>query len=185
MASDATEKSQQPGNMQPKKKTIATYFYAACWILSFYFLYDYLQLQRVFLSLEIGFTYVVSVLASCGFALCFLYLSVYLPFKGVKVDYSKWETDAPKTIQLASVFMVVSFISWCLTLWSHFHMATPLILFTAAVRNVINYRWPEYLFLHLFQFKMRLKINKSSDRDNFCNNLLYNGLKHLVKKGSH
>jgi hypothetical protein len=134
MASDAMEKSQQPAHLQPNKKTVATYFYAACWILSFYFLYGYLQLERVFLSLEIGIAYITSVLASFGFASCFLYLSVYLPLRGVKVDYSKWETDAPKTIQLASVCMVVSFVSWCVTLWSHFHMATPLILFTAAVR---------------------------------------------------
>lgn len=138
MASDAAEKSQQPAHLKSSKKKFSTYVYAAAWIVSFYFLWDFLHLKRVLLSLEMGVAYSTSILTSLGFGLCFLYLSVYLPFKGIKIDYANWEIDAPKTIQLASALMVISFISWCATLWSHFHMATPLILFTSVVSLLFN-----------------------------------------------
>jgi hypothetical protein len=64
-----------------------------------------------------------------GFLGVYLYLQVYLPFKGFKVNYKKWEQEIPRSIQTATFCGVVASVCFNTLLWPVYSFLTPLIGF--------------------------------------------------------
>lgn len=76
-----------------------------------------------------GAAFYAACAASAGFVLCFVYITVYLPrVKGIVVDLDKWETEIPKTIQLATACIVSSSICWNVALWHQLSFMAPVVL---------------------------------------------------------
>ncbi|KAH6600700.1 hypothetical protein BASA50_002084 [Batrachochytrium salamandrivorans] len=77
----------------------------AFWILLGSALAYYLRPDQVVMANTHSVWFYLSLLSLCAFFSVFTYLELYLPRKqGVRVNYKRWETEAPRSIQLATVF---------------------------------------------------------------------------------
>ena len=87
-----------------------------------------LQLETIFLCISLSFN--ITLFCLISFISIFLWLSYWVPYKtGRSIDYSKWEEQAPRTIQIATAFGVGAFIGSCTVLWSSYRYFSPFIVF--------------------------------------------------------
>ncbi|OAJ36532.1 hypothetical protein BDEG_20695 [Batrachochytrium dendrobatidis JEL423] len=72
----------------------------------------------------------LSLISALAFFSVFLYLELYLPRKqGRRVNYKQWESDAPRSIQFATLFGVSTTICTNALVWGSYGAMSPLLLF--------------------------------------------------------
>ncbi|KAI8899847.1 hypothetical protein BC833DRAFT_584150 [Globomyces pollinis-pini] len=126
-----------PTHQKVPESKLATRLTGLAWIAAFIFLANYLDFIQVLADSMGDFYFYISAASLTGFGSCFLYLTVYLPkIKGLKVNLSNWEQESPRTIQLATTFLVSATFSLHLTFWKSYGYVTPVFLFTGLMATV-------------------------------------------------
>jgi hypothetical protein len=125
MASDSKDKkADEPKEPVPTYQRLVWIFGA---IASIYIL----DVKTAIIKQAWSYPMILNIISAIGFSFVFAYLQIYLPFKGVKVDYSKWETQIATEIQLATVFGVLCSIFSIMILWPTYYILSPVICFVA------------------------------------------------------
>ncbi|EGF84071.1 hypothetical protein BATDEDRAFT_21763 [Batrachochytrium dendrobatidis JAM81] len=103
---------------------------SAAWLLASGGLAYYLRPDQVMLSNTHSIWFYLSLISALAFFSVFLYLELYLPRKqGRRVNYKQWESDAPRSIQFATLFGVSTTICTNALVWGSYGAMSPLLLF--------------------------------------------------------
>ncbi|KAI8913249.1 hypothetical protein EDD86DRAFT_262079 [Gorgonomyces haynaldii] len=125
MATDANEKAQKERQAKKFRNTLER----LGWIAGGLVLIWFFNLPLVFWYQRKTWAFLATGVSVIGFFAVYGYLQIYLPTTGFKVDYQQWQTQIPRSIQLATFLGVVCSISVNLLLWSTFGLFSPLVAF--------------------------------------------------------
>ncbi|KAJ3175294.1 hypothetical protein HDU87_006376 [Geranomyces variabilis] len=106
------------------------YLESAAWITLALAVAYYSNLAAKLQEYGFGIPFYLLFISLSGFVCVFIYLQFYVPSKtGVRVDLTKWETQARLPVQIATAFGTAACASSCVMLWPAYGFFTPVVVF--------------------------------------------------------
>lgn len=121
MASDSTG---------PKRTLASRTVESLAWIVASLLLCYFISVPQAIAARTATASFALTIAGMLGFLAVFLYLQYYLVyFKQTKIDYTRWETQAPRSIQIATASGLVASIALVVLLWPAYSIGAPVVAF--------------------------------------------------------
>ncbi|KAJ3298537.1 hypothetical protein HK104_010592 [Borealophlyctis nickersoniae] len=113
-----------------RRSRVRRYAESGAWIVTAVVAARFADLPTALQDYGYGVPFYLLFVSLLGFIMIFLYLTLYIPYTtGSSVDLTQWQTQAPRTIQLATICGVVAGIAANWMLWPAYRWLTPVLTF--------------------------------------------------------